>query len=180
MNMIIHGYGGNDTITGSNLHDDLYGDKGNDVLDGGSGNDIYHFARGDGNDIINNHDTGARRHDSIDFSDMNRSDFDIRREGNNLVLRSKDGNNQITVTNHFQPGWQIDNIRFADGTALDHDAINSLTNTQNPPQGNYMDPAAQALQMNQAIASLNSQAQPLDALATPDLQPRPLLAAGNP
>ena len=179
MNMIIHGYGGNDTITGSNLHDDLYGDKGNDVLDGGSGNDIYHFARGDGNDIINNHDTGARRHDSIDFSDMNRSDFDIRREGNNLVLRSKDGNNQITVTNHFQPGWQIDSIYFADGMTLDHDAINSLTGAQNPPQGNYTDPAAQALQMNQAIASLNSQAQPLDALATPDLQPRPLLAAGN-
>ena len=180
MNMIIHGYGGNDTITGSNLHDDLYGDKGNDVLDGGSGNDIYHFARGDGNDIINNHDTGARRHDSIDFSDMNRSDFDIRREGNNLVLRSKDGNNQITVTNHFQPGWQIDGIRFADGMTLDHNAINSLTGAQNPPQGNYTDPAAQALQMNQAIASLNSQAEPLDALATPDLQPRPLLAAGNP
>ena len=180
MNMIIHGYGGNDTITGSNLHDDLYGDKGNDVLDGGSGNDIYHFARGDGNDIINNHDTGARRHDSIDFSDMNRSDFDIRREGNNLVLRSKDGNNQITVTNHFQPGWQIDGIRFADGMTLDHNAINSLTGAQNPPQGNYTDPATQALQMNQAIASLNSQAQPLDALATPDLQPRPLLAPGNP
>ena len=180
VNIEIHGYGGNDTIVGGNLHDDLYGDKGNDVLDGGSGNDIYHFARGDGNDIINNHDTGARRHDSIDFSDMNRSDFDIRREGNNLVLRSKDGNNQITVTNHFQPGWQIDSIYFADGMTLDHDAINSLTGAQNPPQGNYTDPAAQALQMNQAIASLNSQAQPLDALAVPDLQPRPLLAAGNP
>ena len=179
INMIIHGYGGNDTITGSNLHDNLYGDKGNDVLDGGSGNDIYHFARGDGNDIINNHDTGARRHDSIDFSDMSRSDFDIRREGNDLVLHSKDGKDQITVTNHFFNGWQIDSIHFADGMTLDHDAINSLTNTQNAPQGNYMDPAAQVLQMNQAAASLNSQAQPLDALAMPDLQPRPLLAAGN-
>ena len=180
VNIEIHGYGGNDTIVGGNLHDDLYGDKGNDVLDGGSGNDIYHFARGDGNDIINNHDTGARRHDSIDFSDMNRSDFDIRREGNNLVLRSKDGKDQITVTNHFLSGWQIDSIRFADGITLDYNAINTLVSTQNPPQGNYTNPAAQALQMNQAIASLNSQAQPLDALATPDLQPRPLLAAGNP
>ncbi len=111
---------------------------------------------------------------------MNRSDVDIRREGGNLVLRSKDGKDQITVTNHFFNGWQIDSIRFADGTALDHDAINSLANTRNAPRGNYMEPAAQALQMNQAIASLNSQAQPLDALATPDLQPRPLLAAGNP
>ena len=179
MNMIIHGYDGNDKITGSVLHDDLYGDKGNDVLDGGSGNDIYHFARGDGNDIINNHDTGARRHDSIDFNDMNRSDFDIRREGNNLVLRSKDGKDQITVTNHFFNGWQIDSIRFADGTALDYNAINALINTQNAPQGNYNHPAIQVLQMNQAVASLNSQ-QPLDALAVPDLQPRPLLAVGNP
>ena len=67
----------------------------------------------------------------------------------------------------------------ADGTTLNYNTINSLTGTQNAPRGNYMHPAAQVLQMNQAAASLNSQAQPLDALAMPDLQPRPLLAAGN-
>ena len=176
----LHGNEGDDKLYGGTGNDSLIGGSGNDTLSGSAGNDIYRFARGFGRDVINNSDTGLGRHDSIDFTDMNRSDFDIRREGGNLVLRSKDGKDQITVTNHFFNGWQIDSIRFADGTTLDHDAINSLANTRNAPQGNYMEPAAQALQMNQAIASLNSQAQPLDALATPDLQPRPLLAAGNP
>ena len=186
--MRINGTAGNDTLSakteGSWLYgkqgdDHLFSGQGNDYLDGGAGNDTYHFARGFGYDLINNENYGSR-HDSIVFSDMNRDDFDIYRENTSLVLRSKDGKDQITVRNHFLLSWQIDSIRFADGTTLDHDAINSLTNTQNAPQGNYMEPAAQALQMNQAIASLNGQAQPLDALATPDLQPRPLLAAGNP
>ena len=176
----LHGNEGDDKLYGGTGNDLLIGGSGNDVLSGSAGNDIYRFARGFGRDVINNYDAGLGRHDSIDFSDINRSDVDIRREGGNLVLRSKDGKDQITVTNHFFNGWQIDSIRFADGTTLDHDAINSAVSAQNAPQGNYMEPAAQALQMNQAIASLNSQAQPLDALATPDLQPRPLLAAGNP
>ena len=175
----LHGNEGDDKLYGGTGNDLLIGGSGNDTLSGSAGNDIYRFARGFGHDVINNYDGGLGRHDSIDFSDMNRSDFDIRREGNNLVLHSKDAKNQITVTNHFFNGWQIDSIRFADGTTLDHDAINSAVSAQNAPQGNYMEPAAQALQMNQAIASLNGQAQPLDALATPDLQPRPLLAAGN-
>ena len=176
----LHGNEGDDKLYGGTGNDLLIGGSGNDTLSGSAGNDIYRFARGFGRDVINNYDAGLGRHDSIDFSDINRSDVDIRREGGNLVLRSKDGKDQITVTNHFFNGWQIDSIRFADGTALDHEAINSLANTRNAPRGNYMEPAAQALQMNQAIASLNGQAQPLDALATPDLQPRPLLAAGNP
>ena len=175
----LHGNEGDDKLYGGTGNDLLIGGSGNDTLSGSAGNDIYRFARGFGRDVINNYDAGLGRHDSIDFSDINRSDVDIRREGGNLVLRSKDGKDQITVTNHFFNGWQIDSIRFADGTTLDHDAINSAVSAQNAPQGNYMEPAAQALQMNQAIASLNGQAQPLDALATPDLQPRPLLAAGN-
>ena len=175
----LHGNEGDDKLYGGTGNDLLIGDSGNDVLSGSAGNDIYRFARGFGHDVINNYDGGLERHDSIDFSDMNRSDFDIRREGNNLVLHSKDGKNQITVTNHFFNGWQIDSIRFADGTTLDHGAINSAVSTQNAPRGNYMHPAAQALQMNQMIASLNNQAQPLHALAIPD-EKQPLLAAVNP
>ena len=175
----LHGNEGDDKLYGGTGNDLLIGDSGNDVLSGSAGNDIYRFARGFGHDVINNYDGGLGRHDSIDFSDMNRSDFDIRREGNNLVLHSKDGKNQITVTNHFFNGWQIDSIRFADGTTLDHGAINSAVSTQNAPRGNYMHPAAQALQMNQMIASLNNQAQPLHALAIPD-EKQPLLAAVNP
>jgi len=175
----LYGNEGDDKLYGGTGNDLLIGDSGNDVLSGSAGNDIYRFARGFGHDVINNYDGGLGRHDSIDFSEMNRSDFDIRREGNNLVLRSKDGKDQITVTNHFFNGWQIDSIRFADGTTLDHGAINGAVSTQNAPRGNYMPPAAQALQMNQMIASLNSQAQPLNALAIPD-EKQPLLSAVNP
>jgi len=153
----LHGNEGDDKLYGGTDNDLLIGGSGNDTLSGSAGNDIYRFARGFGRDVINNSDTGLGRHDSIDFSDMNRSDFDIRREGGNLVLRSKDGKDQITVTNHFFNGWQIDSIRFADGTTLDHDAINSAVSTQNAPRGNYMEPAAQVLQMNQAIASTRLQ-----------------------
>ena len=188
--MRLDGTVGNDTLTakadgswlyGKQGNDHLFSGKGNDYLDGGAGNDTYHFARGFGYDLINNYEAGLR-HDAIVFSDMNISDFDIFRERTNLVLRSKDGKDQVVVRNHFNlyKGWQIDSIRFADGRVLDESAINALVSTQHAPQMNYVHPAAQALQMNQAIASLNSQAQPLDALATPDLQPRPLLAAGNP
>ena len=186
--MRINGTAGDDTLSakaegswlyGKQGNDHLFSGQGNDYLDGGVGSDTYHFARGFGYDLINNENYGSR-YDSIVFSDMNRDDFDIYRENTSLVLRSKDGKDQITVRNHFQLSWQIDSIRFADGTTLNHDAINSAVSTPNAPRGNYTHPAAQALQMNQAIASLNSQAQPLDALATPDLQPRPLLAAGNP
>ena len=188
--MRLDGTVGNDTLSakvdgswlyGKQGNDNLFSGKGNDYLDGGTGNDTYHFARGFGFDLINNYEAGLR-HDAIVFSDMNISDFDIFRERTNLVLRSKDGKDQVVVRNHFNlyKGWQIDSIRFADGRVLDESAINALVSTQHAPQMNYVHPAAQALQMNQAIASLNSKAQPLDALATPDLQPRPLLAAGNP
>ena len=188
--MRLDGTVGNDTLSakvdgswlyGKQGNDNLFSGKGNDYLDGGTGNDTYHFARGFGYDLINNYEAGLR-HDAIVFSDMNISDFDIFRERTNLVLRSKDGKDQVVVRNHFNlyKGWQIDSIRFADGRVLDESAINALVSTQHAPQMNYVHPAAQALQMNQAIASLNSKAQPLDALATPDLQPRPLLAAGNP
>ena len=188
--MRLDGTVGNDTLSakvdgswlyGKQGNDNLFSGKGNDYLDGGTGNDTYHFARGFGYDLINNYEAGLR-HDAIVFSDMNISDFDIFRERTNLVLRSKDGKDQVVVRNHFNlyKGWQIDSIRFADGRVLDESAINALVSTQHAPQMNYVHPAAQALQMNQAIASLNSQAQPLDALAVPDLQPRPLLAAGSP
>ena len=71
----LHGEGGNDTLYGGpdgdylyggagddlleagDAGDNLYGGLGNDKLIGGEGDDIYRFARGDGDDIVNNYDT---------------------------------------------------------------------------------------------------------------------------
>ncbi|MBB4000157.1 calcium-binding protein [Aureimonas pseudogalii] len=47
---IIQGFGGNDTITGSQLNDTLTGDDGNDTVSGGAGDDFV--SGGNGQDIL--------------------------------------------------------------------------------------------------------------------------------
>ncbi|MDO5090583.1 MAG: calcium-binding protein, partial [Cardiobacteriaceae bacterium] len=175
----LHGDAGNDKLFGYSGNDELTGGQGNDYMIGGAGNDTYHFARDFGRDTINNHDPNANRHDRIIFSELNRADLDIRREGNNLILHDKNGNGHITVQNHFINGWHIDDIRFADGTTLDYDAINQLVQGigRALPRSVNSASAQQAQQMTQAMATFNS-AQPLDALGLPDIR-QPLLAANG-
>jgi len=51
--VIIHGLGGNDTITGGAFNDQIYGGFGNDTLTGGAGADTFWFLyAGEGNDTI--------------------------------------------------------------------------------------------------------------------------------
>ena len=72
---------------------------------------------------------------------------------------------------------RIDEIRFADGSSLDYDAINKLVQQPagNPPRANFVqdryatDAARQAQVLTQAMAA--SGAQPLDNLMTPDNPP---------
>jgi len=44
---IVHGGGGNDTLTGGNANDTLYGDAGNDALNGQQGTDVLRGGTGD-------------------------------------------------------------------------------------------------------------------------------------
>lgn len=48
---VIHGYGGNDALSGSSGKDDIFGDEGDDLIGGGTGSD--NIRGGDGNDYIN-------------------------------------------------------------------------------------------------------------------------------
>ena len=56
----LSGLDGNDTLTGSPLDDVIIGGTGDDRLAGGAGNDSYRFARGDGQDTIDD-SQGANR-----------------------------------------------------------------------------------------------------------------------
>ena len=47
---VMHGYGGNDALTGSSGKDDIFGDEGDDLIAGGAGSD--NLRGGDGNDVI--------------------------------------------------------------------------------------------------------------------------------
>ncbi|RED44698.1 calcium-binding protein, partial [Aestuariispira insulae] len=49
------GLAGNDTLKGGDGKDVMSGGAGSDLLEGDAGDDVYHFARGDGSDVINDH-----------------------------------------------------------------------------------------------------------------------------
>ncbi|RYY74690.1 MAG: hypothetical protein EOO52_10140, partial [Gammaproteobacteria bacterium] len=88
----------NDVIDGTAGNDIFIGYKGDDQLNGGSGDDIYHYALGDGNDVIV--DTAGV--DQIQLgAGINSSQLKVKRDSlNNLVLTFSDGGN-ITVANAF-------------------------------------------------------------------------------
>ncbi|MDH0886788.1 type I secretion C-terminal target domain-containing protein [Acinetobacter sp. GD03873] len=154
----IYGGLGNDTLTGGTGNDLLDGDEGNDNLQGGAGNDIliagsgddiltggmdndeltggagndtYIFAANFGHDIVNNYDSGQNRQDVIQFTDgLTQGDFTFRRNNDDLVIRTVDGESSITVQNYFYLDalgyYRIDQIQFSDSTTLDIEAVKAL------------------------------------------------------
>ena len=122
---------GRDIIKGGAGNDILIGGIGNDDLDGGAGSDIYEFARGFGQDVIHNHDTGTDKTDKIRFTDgILRSEVIYVREGNDLFLKIKNTTDQIKIENFFikdgHGGYEIDLIEFADGNQLNVEEIKAL------------------------------------------------------
>lgn len=136
----IHGYagsdalvglGGNDLIQGNAGDDTLEGGLGNDALAGGSGSDVYIFNAGDGQDVINNYDTGAGRTDSLRFGPgILPANMLVRRAGDSLVLTFAGSEDQVTISNYFyndaDGAWRLDEIRFDDGTVWDVAAVRQM------------------------------------------------------
>ncbi|MEQ7779996.1 calcium-binding protein, partial [Xanthomonas sp. WHRI 8356] len=118
----IYGYGGDDVLDGG---------AGNDTLDGGYGNDVYRFGRGSGNDIITNNDWAAGKRDAIVMGEgISTEDVAVAREGDSLVLSVKGTSDSIRVNSYFYAdatyGYQVEEVRFADGATWDIAAIKSL------------------------------------------------------
>ncbi|MDM1020605.1 calcium-binding protein, partial [Acinetobacter sp. VNK23] len=127
----LNGLAGNDSLYGHAGNDTLTGGTGNDRLDGGTGNDTYVFATNFGHDIIYNYDSAQNRQDVIQFTDgLTQGDFIFRRNNDDLVIRTVDGENSITVQNYFQSDalghYRIDQIQFSDSTTLDVQAVKAL------------------------------------------------------
>ena len=139
-NDVLYGGYGNDTLRGGSGDDRVFGDSGNDVLyggtgndhlEGGEGNDTYIFNRGDGADVIVDHD-GI---DSIRFGEgISPDDIAVRfvkddADYVNLELSVKGTSDKITVNQHFgylwsnvhqkMPEYQIEKVAFTDGTIWD-------------------------------------------------------------
>ena len=129
-NGIIHGGAGNDGLSGGSGNDELYGEDGddtlygndgNDILDGGVGNDTlcggngtdtYIFAKGYGNDIIN--EWGSDR-SIVKLNDINSDEITITDQwGSNLVV-SINGTEDTLIISNFKWGQATYSFEFADG-----------------------------------------------------------------
>lgn len=126
----LYGGIGSDTLFGGDGADVLEGDYGNDRLNGGAGNDTlrgqahadtYMFARGDGQDVVDDNgvDAGA---DIIEYAQgISAADIEVRREGLDLILHTRGTTDEVKVLNVFQDSGQsslgVEGVRFADGTA---------------------------------------------------------------
>ncbi|MCL4456170.1 MAG: peptidoglycan DD-metalloendopeptidase family protein, partial [Nitrospirae bacterium] len=136
----LHGLNGNDILEGGTGDDKLYGGGGEDILDGGvgvdtldggTGNDTYIFGRGSGQDTITDIDATTGNLDTILLDgSIQPSDVSLRRNGNDLVLRITDNlTDQLTVKDYFlneDLRYQVENIKFADGTVWDAATIKQL------------------------------------------------------
>ena len=97
---IIHGLGGNDTITGGTVADEISGGTGDDTLTGGDGADRFMFSFFDaGNDTIT--DFNTEQGDVIDFSYL-LIDFDANANANiaDYITAAEDNGNVVLTIDH--------------------------------------------------------------------------------
>ncbi|TAN49587.1 MAG: calcium-binding protein, partial [Methylococcaceae bacterium] len=121
-NDLAYGYGGNDTVDGA---------AGNDTLDGGIGNDIYLFGKGSGKDVINSFDTTVGKKDTILLgAGITAADILPGRNADALVLTITSTGDSIRVNNYFvndgAGGYQIELVKFADGSSWNVAAVKAL------------------------------------------------------
>jgi Ca2+-binding RTX toxin-like protein len=133
---VLHGTAGKDTLLGRGGDDYLFayagddalhGGSGDDTLNGGAGNDVYHFARGDGEDVVVQDDALHGDVDVVRFGAGIAPDDVVVSLGNNngdLVLTLVDSDDSLTLANWFHPpGARISTLEFADGEAWDKAAL---------------------------------------------------------
>ncbi|WP_150050569.1 calcium-binding protein [Methylomonas rhizoryzae] len=130
-NDMLMGSGGDDYLSGRDGNDVLDGGIGDDTLDGGSGNDIYWFSTASGHDTISSYDTAVGKLDAVQFGmGVTPDDVIVTKNGNHLVLAIADTDNTLTVNNYFYNdaagGYQIEEIRFDDGTVWNVDTVKSM------------------------------------------------------
>jgi Ca2+-binding RTX toxin-like protein len=121
----LFGLGGNDSLTGGSGSDVLDGGAGNDSQRGGQGNDVYVFGRGDGQDLILDHDATTGNIDTVFFAPgITPDQVSARREGTNLVLTINNSSDRLTVSRWFEDAsHKIEQVSFFDGTNWDANAL---------------------------------------------------------
>lgn len=108
-------------LKGDYGHDVLIGHQGNNLLQGGAGSDTYVFSKGHGQDIIQEEGHWSWMPNDIDtirFTDVNYADVKFRQVGNDLLLLGYNGDDSITIKDHYSGDKknQIEKFEFLDRT----------------------------------------------------------------
>lgn len=130
----IPGTGGSDVLRGTDVADRIRGGRGDDLLSGGRGGDIYYYGAGDGADVIvEAKDAGAL--DGLAFSaGVDAAGIAVSRAGDDLVV-TLPAAGSVTLADWYGGGGPgIEVVSFADGTTWDAAYLESLVQTNIPPQ----------------------------------------------
>jgi Ca2+-binding RTX toxin-like protein len=143
-NDYIEGGAGNDNLIDSSGDDIFDGGAGNDSLSGSIGNDTYIFAKGYGQDTINDYDETEGNTDTIKFGEgISSGDLIVKRIVNSLELTLNGSSDKLTVEDYFIKSNAVEVIQFADGSILDNSKFNNLdiygTEVKDTIQGNESD-----------------------------------------
>ncbi len=91
---------GDDTVYGFEIADSMDGGAGDDLLVGGYGSDSYVFARGYGDDVIDDIGSGSRG-DSLTLRDIASTDVAFERAGDDLILVIRDTGESVTLRDQY-------------------------------------------------------------------------------
>ncbi|MCA0256838.1 MAG: cellulase family glycosylhydrolase [Proteobacteria bacterium] len=115
-----------ETLDGGWGDDMIRGAKGDDRLQGSGGSDTYLYRSGDGSDYIDDESGRGDETDILRLEDLNAIDIKLERDGLHVLLTDLKTGSVITIDEQFFSDtgyWGIEQIIFADGTAMDRDAI---------------------------------------------------------
>lgn len=156
----LYGGGGNDRLFGYAGDDAIYGGQGNDSLYGSVGNDVYHFQRGDGQDLISDYDTTAGAKDSLVFDGaVDSSQVWLTRSGNDLVVSIIGTTDKVTIGGwYLNDYYQVESITAAgNGKTLDSTKVDALVNAMAgftpPPAGQTTLPQSYQDQLASVMAA---------------------------
>jgi len=133
------GTDGNDSLAGTSLGDRFASSLGNDTLDGGAGADAYTWGLGSGQDTVIDAEIGMEKTDVLHIgSGLRVVDLTFSRSGDDWIIKSRTGPDQITVAGQF--AWAgVEKLVFDDGTVwLRSEFLSRLTNGFTEGSDNYI------------------------------------------
>ncbi|PHQ68630.1 MAG: hypothetical protein COB93_10180, partial [Sneathiella sp.] len=121
----------------------LTGGAGDDILKGGDGADSYQFARGDGQDVINDFATDGSSDTLVLNTGIDHDQLWFEQTGDDLLISVIGSSDQITVENWYASADnEIESIETSDGQVADFSGVEALVSAMasfSPPGGAAID-----------------------------------------